>query len=277
MKIIPFGDSHTYFWGRQKRYPGESLDNDIPIMGWLGPAKAYGLFNDTQNKTLEKFTQLKPHLSKSDVIPIACFGEIDIRVNCAKNFLFAGAEDIVTKLVDKYLATISLLSNDQIIIWGPPPSAPDHGMFNSELPAYGDNQMRNYLTHVFNKRVMESIQNFSNLSFVTLFYDLIDQDLKTDALALHDGCHMEVNWQPIAKQAVIHSIYESKKVTLNLSRYQKIAKYKRVFKEVDKYESTPYINFYKNPNSSMPEYFSYSPITNQQGKTLVGVVEMTEN
>jgi hypothetical protein len=161
MNLLPFGDSHTYFWGRQKTYPGSSLDNDIPFMAWLGPAKAHGLSNETSNKTFEKFTQLKPLLSDPNVIPIACFGEIDIRVNCARNFLFTGSEDVVNKTVDSYLSSVSGISNGQILIWGPPPSAPDDGMFNEEFPAYGDNQTRNYLTHVFNRRVLERIKNFT--------------------------------------------------------------------------------------------------------------------
>jgi hypothetical protein len=276
MKFFPFGDSHTYFWGGQKNYPGQSLDNDIPIMGWLGTAKAYGLTNDTQNKTFEKYTQLKPYLSHIDVIPIACFGEIDIRVNCSRSFLFNGSEDIVTGLVDQYLAVISMIPNEQIVICGPPPSAPDNGMFNSELPAYGDNQMRNYLTHVFNKRIIQSIHNFPNLKFITLFYDLIDEDLKTNDRALHDGCHMNVEFQPMAKEALIRTINDSTKLTLNISKYQKIVKYKRAFKEVDNFESTPYINYYKQPSSQTPEYFSYSPNTSVLGKTLVSYIHKIE-
>jgi hypothetical protein len=102
MKFIPFGDSHSYFWGRQRKYPGESQDEDVPCMAWLGPAKAYGVYSATENKTKEKLSQI---LQEPEIIPVACFGEIDVRVNCARNFLFTGSENIVSDLVDNYLAS----------------------------------------------------------------------------------------------------------------------------------------------------------------------------
>jgi hypothetical protein len=273
MYLLPFGDSHTYFWGRQKAYPGSSLDNDTPVIAWLGPAKAHGLNNVTHNKTLEKFNHIRPILSQPNVTPIACFGEIDIRVNCARNFLFTGLEDVVNSTVDSYLATLSAISNNRIYIWGPPPSAPDDGMFNTEFPAYGDNQTRNYLTHVFNRRVLENLNNFPNLSFITLFYDLVDSNLVTNSGVLHDGCHMEVDLQPLAKQAIIRSKADETKATLNLLKYQAVPKYRRIFKKLDQQSSTPYINFYKNPLSSMPEYFSYSPSGEMIGESLVATIE----
>jgi len=277
MNLLPFGDSHTYFWGRQKTYPGSSLDNDIPFMAWLGPAKAHGLSNETSNKTFEKFTQLKPLLSDPNVIPIACFGEIDIRVNCARNFLFTGSEDVVNKTVDSYLSSVSGISNGQILIWGPPPSAPDDGMFNEEFPAYGDNQTRNYLTHVFNRRVLERIKNFSNLTFITLFYDLIDTNLRTTPRALHDGCHMEVEMQPLAKQALFRSISDKSKATLNLSKFQQVEKYHRTFEKAEQTSRSPYINFYKDKGSNTLEYFAYSQNINQSSTAVVAKLERNKN
>jgi hypothetical protein len=277
MKLLPFGDSHTYFWGRQKSYSGSSLDDEVPTMAWLGPAKAHGLTNDTNNKTFEKFNHIRPILSQPNVTPIACFGEIDIRVNCARNFLFTGLEDVVNNTVDSYLATISAISNNRIYIWGPPPSAPDDGMFNTEFPAYGDNQTRNYLTHVFNRRVLENLNNFPNLSFITLFYDLVDSNLITNSGVLHDGCHMEVEMQPLAKQAIMRSISDKTKATLNLLKFQQVSKYKRIFKKIDKLDSSPYINFYKVPMSITPEYFSYSPNEKYLSDTLVAAIQQTQS
>lgn len=142
---------------------------------------------------------------------------------------------------------------------GPPPSAPDNGLFNSDLPAYGDNQTRNYLTHIFNKCVLERINNYPNISFITLFYDLIDSNLETKIGALHDGCHMDVGLQPIAKQAINRMLSDDTKATLNHIVYKSMPKYKRIFKKVSKLSETPYINFYKNISSKTLEYFSYSP------------------
>ena len=262
MKLLPFGDSHSYFWGCQKNYPGESLDVNVPIMGWLGPAKAYGLSNQTQNDTENKFKSILPILCQTEVVPIACFGEIDIRVNCAKNFLFTGSEKIIDELVEGYLSKISLLTNPFVCIWGPPPSAPDNGLFNVDLPAYGDNQVRNYLTHLFNRSVIREINNYPNLSFITFFYDLIDSNLRTMPGALHDGCHMRVDLQPNAKQCLINSITNGTKATLNYEKFQNIGKFSRVFKKIVNREKTPYLNLYKDSKNLVPEYFSYSPILN---------------
>jgi hypothetical protein len=261
MKFIPFGDSHSYFWGKQKNYPGQSLDDDVPFMAWLGPAKAYGLFNSTENNTLEKFEKIKPFLSQRNLIPVACFGEIDIRINCTKNYLFTGSEAIVENLADNYLQVIASVNKESVVIWGPPPSAPDDGMFNSDLPAFGNNKTRNYLTHVFNRRVVQNIKKYPNLIFVSSFYDLVNEDLITKKNSLHDGCHMMVELQPVAKQAIFNALGNKSQVALNLEKFMKISRHKRIFVKTTKIKKNPYLNYYKNKksNSNLIEYFAYSP------------------
>ena len=273
MKFIPFGDSHSYFWGRQRKYPGESQDEDVPCMAWLGPAKAFGVYCATENKTKEKLSQLRQILQEPEIIPVACFGEIDVRVNCARNFLFTGSENIVSDLVDNYLASISLITPGRICIWGPPPSAPDNGLFSVDLPAYGSNQTRNYLTHVFNRRVIETINRYPNLFFMTIFYDLIDSELCTNNLALHDGCHMNDELQPLAKQALLQAISAGNKVVMNTEKFFKVKKFKRVFKRVSEDKNTPYLNFYKSMKATIPEYYSYKPIDFQNNNTVVSALE----
>ena len=242
-------------------------------MAWLGPAKAFGVYCATENKTKEKLSQLRQILQEPEIIPVACFGEIDVRVNCARNFLFTGSENIVSDLVDNYLASISLITPGRICIWGPPPSAPDNGLFSVDLPAYGSNQTRNYLTHVFNRRVIETINRYPNLFFMTIFYDLIDSELCTNNLALHDGCHMNDELQPLAKQALLQAISAGNKVVMNTEKFFKVKKFKRVFKRVSEDKNTPYLNFYKSMKATIPEYYSYKPIDFQNNNTVVSALE----
>jgi hypothetical protein len=135
MHFLPFGDSHTHFWGRQPKFPGLSLDESVPQMLWLGPAKIYGLTHATKNQTRERFGLIRSYLEQPNTVPIACLGEIDIRVNCAKEFFFNGKTNHIRSLVDSYLEIMSAIKSSNIIIWGPPPSAPDGGLFATDYPA----------------------------------------------------------------------------------------------------------------------------------------------
>lgn len=264
MFLTPFGDSHVYFWGRQSEFPGPSLDPFVPNMYWLGPAKAYGLSNHTENQTREKFEAIKKKIEDKDSVPIACFGEIDLRVNCAEEFIFHGRDKHITDLVDSYLDRLSTVNSANVIIWGPVPSAPDDGLFSNEYPAYGDNQTRNYITHLFNKTVIEKIVKYPNLKFITLFYDLITTNLLTKQGALEDGCHLSKNLQPHAVNLVKHLLATEKKIVINRDLYLSVKNYRRVFLNVKSAGNKPYINFYKQKTGKVLNYFSYSPLFDGQ-------------
>ena len=80
MIYIPFGDSHSVFWGRQQSYdtPYSNIV-DTPNLYWFGPAKIFGLENSTVNNTKDKFIHFQNLMKNfSDHTPISCLGEIDI-------------------------------------------------------------------------------------------------------------------------------------------------------------------------------------------------------
>ncbi|CAM8640750.1 hypothetical protein MCEMSE6_01817 [Oxalobacteraceae bacterium] len=259
MFFLPFGDSHTYFWGNQTRFPGPSCEAMVQNIHWLGPAKAYGLTLPTKNNTKENYLRIKPFLEQSDQIPIACFGEIDVRVNCAKEFIFHGGTEHISKLVDAYLSELSTIKNSDILLWGPPPSAPDDGLFATEYPAYGDNQTRNYVTHCFNEEIIKKIRNYSNLRFLTIFYDLINADLTTKPKVLADGCHLSVAYHDQAINFAKQMLEQDHKIMLNGIGYQSVRKHRRVFRSITNWGKTPYVNYYKKPAGELLHYFSHTP------------------
>jgi hypothetical protein len=259
MNLIPFGDSHTYFWGNQPQFPGPSLENSVPEMYWMGPAKIYGLTSPTKNQTRERFASIKHLLEQNNCTPVACLGEIDIRVNCAKEFIFNGTLSHITSLADLYLEQLAAIKSRKVIIWGPAPSAPDNGLFATDHPAYGDNQTRNYLTHQFNSEIIQKIKHFPNLAFVTFFYDLINPDLTTKPEALADGCHLSLTMHHQAINVAEKIIESDLKAVLNRDAFQSVRSYKRVFKPVTNWGKTPYINYYKKSSGDILHFFSYAP------------------
>ena len=274
MNFLPFGDSHTHFWGKQKQFPGASLDPIIPHMYWLGPAKIYGLTNATKNQTRERFLYIKSHLEQQNVTPIACLGEIDIRVNCSKEFLFHGRVNHIEKLVENYLDQLTAIKTQNIIIWGPPPSAPDEGLFATDYPAYGNNQIRNYLTHCFNQEIIRRILEYPKLSFITFFYNLINHDLTTKLEALEDGCHLSVAMQPVAIRFAKNMIGSGERVVLNKNAYHTLPNYRRVFREVTDRKNTPYINYYKKESGDLLQFFAYAPIADVSEKLFCADLEV---
>jgi hypothetical protein len=98
--IVPFGDSHCCLFGGTGP-GGGSLFPDTPEVHWLGPAKVWGLVHKSVNRTREKFAGLlRGSLSSPDVLPIAAFGEIDIRVNLGRRCAEVGNFSPIAGLVN---------------------------------------------------------------------------------------------------------------------------------------------------------------------------------
>ena len=163
-KIIPFGDSHSVFWGKQTDFGNPvSMVEDVPEILWIGPAKIWGLGNKTSNKTKEKFEEVKQRfIQDTSSVPIACLGEIDIRINLSRLILLTRDISIIDSLVLLYLDKLSELPNEKIVIWGPTPARPDEdtiGM-SMEFPRIGSCISRNSITHLFNKSILRQINNY---------------------------------------------------------------------------------------------------------------------
>ncbi len=100
---------------------------------------------------------------------------------------------------------------------GPPPSAPDRVIACKEFPIYGDNITRNCLTHLFNLGILEHINRFPTLKFATLFYSLVDSDLRTFDDALYDGLHLSSKYITAAMDMLVIARASGVKAVLNES------------------------------------------------------------
>lgn len=225
MIFVPFGDSHSIFWGRQQSFDDPtSTVEDTPNLHWLGPAKIYGLDNHTSNLTKEKYKIFKNIISRDcDFIPISCFGEIDIRVNLAKIVLEQRDFSCISILVDLYLNKLNELPNHRIVIWGPPPSSMDSsGVMSYDYPVYGSGITRNAIIHLFNLAILKRINEYPKLRFITLFYDLVDTNLVTHPSALHDANHLSISHFYHARKLLDAVLREGGKASFNFVNLEKI-------------------------------------------------------
>jgi hypothetical protein len=226
MKFVPFGDSHCVFWGNQQGFDAPTSQvADTPDLFWLGPAKIFGLDNPTSNQTQEKFLGFKHRMEEqSQSVPIACFGEIDIRVNIAKLVLEDLRLDCIDKLADIYLRKLNELPNERIVIWGPPPASMDpEQTFQQDYPVFGSAVTRNSIVHLFNTALLRRINEYPRIRFITLFYDLTDERLNTIPGALHDFNHLSIAHFQEARNLLVSVLSDTNKAAFNLLRMQSIA------------------------------------------------------
>lgn len=226
MKLVPFGDSHSVFWGRQQSFETPvSNVADTPQLHWLGPAKIHGLANPTHNQTREKFALFQQQMQQDpQAVLIACFGEIDIRVNIAKLVLEHRDFTLVDRLAAVYLSKLNELPNEKIVIWGPPPASMDKGgeLF-LDYPVYGDGVTRNAITHLFNQALLNQINAYPRIRFITLFYDLVNGQLETQQGALHDANHLSIAHYDAARGLLDTVLRDEIKAAFNFNRMQSIA------------------------------------------------------
>jgi len=191
------GDSHTsVFSGEevmQPIWPGKS-SNLLPFFKTyrVGPFIAYNIKNK-QDYIEHVINTITPN---SEDKLLFCFGEIDIRAHFYKQTTIQNKliEDIVINCVDRYLDAISYYKkfNLDIIIYGPIASFTDQRKPTSE--SYGDNKERNHATKLFNERLESKCHDYG-FKFVTIFNDMVNQDLTTKGYLLDnwDGSHVHLH------------------------------------------------------------------------------------
>jgi hypothetical protein len=256
MNFIPFGDSHSIFWANQHSEPMwlnlTPNDPEIQEIFWIGPAKIWGLRNDTVNKTKEKFTLVKEKLSQNKMlIPVACFGEIDLRVNISKQVLLSRNFDLIEEVAQLYLEELSKIDCEQVVIWGPGPSVKDSAYqdftYACEYPSFGSEFSRNALTHIFNKTIISKINDYPKLKFATIFYDLLGPNLKSLNGALRDVVHISPKHFNLAKEMLTNLASTDAKVAINYAAFS----------------TMPEFEIYENP---FPETYNYYQLYKKNGK-----------
>jgi hypothetical protein len=226
-KYFALGDSHALFWQNSNDYSGKIFLPDPQLINlfWMGPAKIWGLENETENKTREKFRLAEAQIEKNpETIPIICMGEIDIRINLARKILKERNFKPIINLVRLYFDKISQLNAPQIIIWGPGPTKTDasENVFAPDYPSFGSEKTRNAITHLFNKAILDIISEYPKIKFATLFYSLLDNNLMALDGAQFDGLHIDKKYYQLARRMVDTLSTSDTKALFNKSFFDRI-------------------------------------------------------
>ena len=179
------GDSHSaVFSGEEMMQPEWPVlaSNTLPyFMSYrLGPATAYQL--ETKKYLIDSV--INQHYNDGDSL-LFCFGEVDIRAHLIKQMELQNKSinEIVKECVDRYFNVIMSYKNSGIncIVWGPIASWHESRLYHG--PSFGTCIERNTVTKEFN-RYIEELCSLYNVGFVTIFYDMIDENLETNTYYL---------------------------------------------------------------------------------------------
>jgi hypothetical protein len=179
------GDSHSaVFSGEETMQPEWPLlaSNTLPYFKSyrLGPATAYQL----ENKKHLIDDIINQHYNEGDSL-LFCFGEVDIRAHLIKQMELQNksVKEIVKECVDRYFDVILSYKNRGIncIVWGPIASWHESRQYTG--PSFGSCIERNTVTKEFN-RYIEKLCSLNNVGFVTIFYDMVNENLETNTYYL---------------------------------------------------------------------------------------------
>lgn len=192
------GDSHSaVFSGEEMMQPcwPSPAANKLPYFKSyrIGPATAYQISNK-QNIIESLINSLD--LGSDDKL-MFCFGEVDIRAHLIKQSKMQHRPviDLVVECVDRYINALKYYKkyNTDIIIWGPIASWCEQKEYTGG-PSFGTNQERNWITFAFNVALQLACKK-EGFEFVTIFYDMIHEDMTTfpDFLDDWEGSHMHLS------------------------------------------------------------------------------------
>lgn len=205
IKIYCIGDSHvSVFSGLGTKYnpymvpilpkrAKVNLSYFIPIR--LGSVLAYNSYRYA--KKIEKLLKLKSlNFNKSKDYVLLSFGEIDIRVHILKQSKLQNKslKQIIKLTISRYYNLISYLYSHgyKIIIYGPIASAKE-SVIVERFSSYGSCKDRNKATDEFTRQLIELTKQY-NIPFITIFYEMIDENYETKDSFLMDNIHLSSNF-----------------------------------------------------------------------------------
>ena len=191
------GDSHSaVFSGEEVMQPQWPLlaSNKLPYFNSyrIGPATAYQL--ETKKSIIDNI--LENHYKEGDSV-LFCFGEVDIRAHIIKQSSLQNRtiQDLIKECVDRYFDVILSYKNKGIncMVWGVIASWHE-SKYYSGGPSFGTCIERNRVTEEFNKYI-EEVCKFHNIGFISIFYDMIDENYETNTDYLDNwlDCHIHLN------------------------------------------------------------------------------------
>jgi len=201
--IVALGDSHSLFFAGNDHLKtnkigycrgvintaDERLDQFSVIH--LGPSLAYNTNKyGTTVGTLEKVDYL---LKRGLLIPgdrvLCCFGEIDVRAHVMKHAEQGGGDyqTVVNQVLSNYLEFLFHLRSKglQLCCWGPVPQC----RVNEQHICRGTQVERNKATCYFTEQ-LSILGQRNHFGVVSLFEDLVDENLVTNEAYLLDGFHL---------------------------------------------------------------------------------------
>jgi len=211
LKLIHcIGDSHACFFsggGVQPQWPALSRDI-LPFFRSyrLGPTTACNLVIKTY--MMNQIVGQKVDKDKDRIV--FCFGEVDCRVHVRRLMErnSKSMEDVVGEMVKDYMDVVVKYKNKglDIGVWGPIASYPDNHMeavhldfmLNYEkMKDFGSCLERNKITKYFNEKVEERCKE-EGIHFVTLFYEMVDENLITKGKYLDYAIHLNNDALPVS-------------------------------------------------------------------------------
>jgi len=175
-EILLLGDSHTDIFLRRtpiKRFEMSQCKSST-----------FTTHRFTNQSELDLWSKLDPWLQHNgnNSSLIITSGEIDIRAHFWRHIprSYIEPKDIINYISDKALKFYQMLCSihekyklEKIVIWGAP-IAGERAAYNYHAPFVGSSQTRNMLIHIWNKSILECIENDSRISFTTAYYNFIN-------------------------------------------------------------------------------------------------------
>ena len=190
--LIVVGDSHTGIF-----HPKSEEIMAIYTRGAL-TMDSFSRGHSDAYKNLVEYLQ---SLNLSDTTLVMCVSEVDVRVHFWRDMPIYAARgmdfnEFLRDKVNAFIDRVNILAEQtklkKIILWGAPASQLTTENQTEELPATGDNQTRNILTHMLNQTIIQTIVSRPTvLHFATPFYGMVSSDFITNTSWLRDGVHLQ--------------------------------------------------------------------------------------
>lgn len=215
-KMVFAGDSHTGVF-----YP---FYEEVMAI-YDRPGFTIDAFSRGHSQVYKDFVEFLMSLNRNGMTLILCLSEVDIRVHFWRDMpIFAARgmsfEKFIANKVAGFIRQVHTLVGEtrisNIILWGAPASQLTAENHTESLPATGDNQTRNILTHLFNTEMMRQVAGSGGvLRFATPFYGMVNEQFVTDTRWLRDGVHLKFELRPHCMSLLLPLIEMQSSVTFS--------------------------------------------------------------
>jgi len=167
---------------------------------YVAASLAYNLpESNTTTMSREKLFSYLKDIRKGSTVMLF-FGEIDCRVHILEQAKRQNksVDEVVKKCVDRYFSVILEIINldFNVIVFNAVASSPN-SKWTRNIPLYGSNKKRNKATKIFNRYLSELCEVNSKCVFISIFDELVDENLKTKNEYYRDRVHLGLKAYPL--------------------------------------------------------------------------------